>query len=258
MTDAGKLGRLLARVQAMLAEREYSHVKLQKNHQELGTVAVEAIEHGHDAERERDVAYAERNRMAAALARIAIAAGGNAGVKKTEIEGWDPAWQNCVFIDTPNGQLSWHYHDSEADVFAGLPPYKGVWDGHSTPEKYERLRDLFVGAKDTTGQELLDVLAHYAGERGATEGAVECLERIISERDAARGSLVNPLDASEIRDAALKDAAAIAEEARAGDGEQDARQIRDRILALVGERPAAQNALPIGNPPGEFVGTESE
>lgn len=94
-----------------------------------------------DMERAKDDAYAERNRMVAALAHLAHnwLVGWSVGVKRTEIEGWDPEWQNCVFFDTPEGQLSWHFHDREAPLFAGLPPYDGTWDGHTTPEKYDRL-----------------------------------------------------------------------------------------------------------------------
>lgn len=81
-----------------------------------------------------DLAYHERNRLVAALARLYPS-----GLKKTAIEGWDPEWHNCVFIHLPTGQASWHYHDCEAYLFAGLPPYEGDWDGHTTEEKYARL-----------------------------------------------------------------------------------------------------------------------
>lgn len=84
-----------------------------------------------------DAAYTERNRLVAFLARKFPS-----GLRKTEIEGWDPEWHGCVFIDTPEGQMSWHYHDSDAHLFAGLPPYEKPWDGHTTPEKYERLARL--------------------------------------------------------------------------------------------------------------------
>ncbi len=82
-------------------------------------------------------AYNERNCLVAALANLFPA-----GIQRTVIEGWDEAWQNCVYIDTPAGQMSWHYHDNEAAAFAHLPPYWGKWDGHDTPEKYERLAKL--------------------------------------------------------------------------------------------------------------------
>lgn len=81
-----------------------------------------------------DGAYNERNRLVAFLARLFPA-----GLKKTAIPGWDEAWHGCVYIDLPGGQASWHYHDSEAHLFNGLPPYSGEWDGHSTDEKYERI-----------------------------------------------------------------------------------------------------------------------
>lgn len=64
------------------------------------------------------------------------------GIAKTNIPGWEVGWDNCVYIDTPAGQMSWHYHDREAHLFESLPEYKGTWDGHSTQEKYLRLEQL--------------------------------------------------------------------------------------------------------------------
>ncbi len=85
--------------------------------------------------------YTERNRVVAALAKILSMMGSNVGVAKTNIEGWLPEWHTCVFIDLPRneGQLSWHFHDSDAYLLDGLPEYKGKWDGHTTEQKYEDL-----------------------------------------------------------------------------------------------------------------------
>ena len=84
-----------------------------------------------------DAVYLERNCLVALLARLYPS-----GIKRTAIEGWDPEWHGCVYIDLPTGQASWHYHDSETDLFDDLPPYHGEWDGHSTEEKYRRVRAL--------------------------------------------------------------------------------------------------------------------
>jgi hypothetical protein len=86
---------------------------------------------------ERDRAYAERNRLVAFVARLYPS-----GIRPTNIEGWDPCWHNCVFVDSPAGQLSWHYHDDERDQFEALPPYTKPWDEHTTEEKYARLERL--------------------------------------------------------------------------------------------------------------------
>lgn len=88
-------------------------------------------------EARKDAAYLERNRVVAALARVFPS-----GVARTAIEGWSEDWHGCVYIDLPTGQASWHFHDSQAYLFEGLPPYSGAWDGHSTDEKYERLARL--------------------------------------------------------------------------------------------------------------------
>lgn len=87
----------------------------------------------------KDNAYWERNNVVAALARWAVAQGYRAGVTRTDIPDWDPEWHGCVYIDLPTGQVSWHFHDSQASLFEGLPEYSGAWDGHTTPEKYARL-----------------------------------------------------------------------------------------------------------------------
>ena len=99
----------------------------------------------------RDAVYTERNRLVAFLASIYPS-----GVKKTAIPGWDEAWHNCVYIDFPIGQASWHYHNDEAHLFAQLPPYESEWDGHTTEEKYERLSLAANHAKQTD-----ELLADY-------------------------------------------------------------------------------------------------
>ena len=87
----------------------------------------------------KDGAYRERNMLVAALARVGLSLGWNVGLAKTAIEGWSEDWHNCIYIDSPNGQLSWHIHDSQMTAFSGFPKYSGAWDGHTTEQKYARL-----------------------------------------------------------------------------------------------------------------------
>jgi hypothetical protein len=84
-----------------------------------------------------DELYAERNQLVALLAQLYPS-----GTKRTAIEGWEPEWHGCVYIDLPTGQASWHYHEREAGLFAGLPPEAGEGDGHTTERKYERVARL--------------------------------------------------------------------------------------------------------------------
>ena len=77
-----------------------------------------------DASKEKlDSVYAERNRLAVAFARMALAAGFRAG------KGVDPDKWPVVYVETPNGQVSWHIAESEASALEGLPEYPGEWDG---------------------------------------------------------------------------------------------------------------------------------
>lgn len=128
----------LAKIKALGAHRslrieEDSAINAGFGHSAI-RVALDALH----AEREaKDAAYRERNQVVAALARLFPS-----GVTKTDIPDWDPEWHGCVFIDLPTGQASWHFHDDDAELFVGLPPYEKPWDGHTTPEKYCRVAKL--------------------------------------------------------------------------------------------------------------------
>lgn len=91
-----------------------------------------------------DAVYLERNQVVAALAACAQRLGWRAGVALTDIPGWEADWRHCVYIDLPTGQVSWHFHDSQAALFAFLPPYDGTYDGHGTEEKYDRVVALTI------------------------------------------------------------------------------------------------------------------
>lgn len=88
---------------------------------------------------ETDAVYAERDQCVALIAKMALALGYPVVRARKEIEGWDPEWLGCVYIQLPTGQVSWHFHDREAHWFDGLPVGPVKWDGHDTPEKYRRV-----------------------------------------------------------------------------------------------------------------------
>lgn len=95
------------------------------------------------ARADKDQAYLERNRLVALLSKLFPA-----GTARTAIDGWSEDWHGCVYIDFPWGQASWHYHDSQAYLFAHLPPYSGSWDGHTTEQKYAAI-DTAIAERQT-------------------------------------------------------------------------------------------------------------
>jgi len=121
-----------------------------------------------------DAAYKERNQVVAALAKSYPS-----GVGKTAIDGWDEAWHNCVYIDLPTGQASWHYHDRDAYLFEGLPLYAGKWDGHTTPEKYDRLHALSPAPDSVTDDviEAINYLRRYDKENITLDRHIQTLIR---------------------------------------------------------------------------------
>lgn len=90
--------------------------------------------------------YAERNAAVALAAKLASLLGYRVGRAVTDASGWDAEWRNCCYIDLPEvGQISFHYHSSEAPMFTGLPEYTGTWDGHDTATKHRRLYAFLGG-----------------------------------------------------------------------------------------------------------------
>lgn len=100
---------------------------------------------------DKDAVYEERNRLVSLFASMALVMGWKAGIGQHEdpaVGGtgpaveWDPEWRTLVTVETPEGQASWHFHDSHRDLIEHLPAYDAKWDGHDTPTKYRRLEEL--------------------------------------------------------------------------------------------------------------------
>ncbi len=88
-------------------------------------------------ERERkDRAYRERDMLVCALSKLFPA---YLARHSEEDTSWENDWRWIVYIDLPTGQVSWHIHDSEREMFNHLEVRENNWDGHTTEEKYRRL-----------------------------------------------------------------------------------------------------------------------
>lgn len=75
--------------------------------------------------------------------------------------GWDysdpeyPDWP-VVYIDLPTGQASWHIHPDDWWIFANVERrHNAQWDGHSTDEKYQRIRHLIAAIEAGTQPRIL-------------------------------------------------------------------------------------------------------
>lgn len=116
------------------------------------------------ARAEGHAAYHERDMLVAALSRLYPSH--LCRHYPEEDNGWEDDWKwiVCVHIreerlvvfgDRINtlsnlkdrwrvvgSQATWHIHDSELPLFTHLKIWPNHWDGHSTPEKYDRLTRL--------------------------------------------------------------------------------------------------------------------
>ncbi len=82
--------------------------------------------------------YKERNIIVMAMAKMAAELGWNIGLG---IDADAPGWP-VLYIDSPAGQLSWHIH--ERDLVGNWADFTQPWDGHTTEQKLERLRQLIT------------------------------------------------------------------------------------------------------------------
>lgn len=101
---------------------------------------------------EKNQAYKERNLLVAFLSKIFPS---HLSRHEANDISWDDEWRWIVCVHAPSAQMTWHIHDSEYPNFVHLAHSSVVdidneknvffandWDGHTTEEKYERLKQL--------------------------------------------------------------------------------------------------------------------
>jgi hypothetical protein len=109
-------------------------------------------------EADKNRAYWERDQLVAALSKIYPA---HLSRHSKKDKTWEDDWRNIVCIHIPvwqrnyaypagpthfsrSEQVTWHIHDSELVYFSHLEKQANHWDGHTTEDKYDRLRHLDV------------------------------------------------------------------------------------------------------------------
>jgi hypothetical protein len=89
---------------------------------------------------QKNVAYSERDQLVCALSKCFPSWLERHPDSDTD---WEDDWRWIVFIQFPTAQASWHIHDSEFEWFTHLEAKESnSWDGHTTEEKYERIKKL--------------------------------------------------------------------------------------------------------------------
>ena len=108
--------------------------------------------------KQKDQAYWERNQLVAALSKLYPAWLSRHEESDT---AWEQDWRWIVFIEIPTRwaygdqrnifpeklqyetrQVSFHIHDSELQYFRHLEERLNTWDGHTSEEKFSRLKNI--------------------------------------------------------------------------------------------------------------------
>jgi hypothetical protein len=92
---------------------------------------------------ERDGAYRERAQLLAWLATA------HPAVLAPAPDVDEPGWQ-ILYLNADGQQLSWHIHPRDAELYGNVEQVRAddpraQWDGHTTAEKYQRIRTLTGG-----------------------------------------------------------------------------------------------------------------
>jgi hypothetical protein len=137
---------------------------------------------------ERDGAYRERAHLLAWLATHYPA------VIAPAPDVDEPGWQ-LLYLTAPTGQLSWHIAPRDASLFAHVAYVttthpRAQWDGHTTEQKYERIRRLPARAEtERDSVKRAGPALPIPAERYADEQAVAALtgqQEATSAEDACR------------------------------------------------------------------------
>lgn len=127
-------------LKAELQATKAAHALAEEFHSDIYKLALKLSEEKINLTVQKNQAYAERNKLVAALSKLFPA---SLERHPDEDTTWEDDWRWIVFIELPTGQATWHIHDSELSLFDHLARNCGQkWDGHTTEEKYQRLTNL--------------------------------------------------------------------------------------------------------------------
>lgn len=134
-----------------------------------------------DIEAERDTAYRERAHLLAWLAFLYPSVVAPA----PDIE--DPGWQ-VLYLTAGGNQMSWHIAPADTALFDHVEHVtdddpRAQWDGHSTEEKYWRIRALTFGEMRKT--QLSE--AHAAGVAEGRKAGRDAVADMLDSRFDADG-----------------------------------------------------------------------
>lgn len=91
---------------------------------------------------QKNIIYTERAHLIAWLSKI------YPSYKAMDYE-MDTSYGGLIVINSPQGQLSWHVSTTDLYLFDHLEfNVEHVWDGHTSAEKYNRIRKISVKSFD--------------------------------------------------------------------------------------------------------------
>lgn len=95
---------------------------------------------------------------------LAITCGFQYGVGKDDNENWDDEWRNVVYIDLPQGQVSWHIAPHDMHLFEDFPKYEGKWDGNFNGNDVDFIKSMkpctpfIVNMDDLKTQKIIETM----------------------------------------------------------------------------------------------------
>jgi hypothetical protein len=144
-------------------------------------------------EAERDSVYRERAQLLAWLAAL------HPAVITPAADVNEPDWQ-ILYLTAGGRQMSWHISPSDAELFKRVPHVpaddpRAQWDGHTTAQKYDRIRQHTTVVNLLHGGQPVDP----ATRAGIAEARVAAVRALAAElADGCRWSANAPAIGEEI------------------------------------------------------------
>jgi hypothetical protein len=88
--------------------------------------------------------YTQRMLVVCMFAKAMGALGYSYGTGLDDNTSWDISWRTVVYVDTPDGQVSWHVAPDDKHIFEDFPEYTGVWDGKSNGCNADFVKNLEI------------------------------------------------------------------------------------------------------------------
>ena len=118
-----------------------------------------------------DRAYSERAIVVKLLVVLAARLGYKYGWGIDDNESSVPSWRRVMYVELPEGQVSWHIAPDDQGLFSDIGQYRGRWDGTHRGKTKEFANSLNPGSTpwQKEYEDVQEQDAHFFNDKAVKE-----------------------------------------------------------------------------------------